>query len=165
MNKIKRFYALLLAVIMAIMSIGTTTAFAAETTREEFISIETVSVENVNDDESGVMPAVLETVLHQTFSISGVHTGSTRTYNLDQISFICTFKDSNNQTLTDGTILAIRLYDATTNTLVQEWQDSDGDIVTQMFSINRSHRYYFQYLVAYGTQNLNLEMLILKAPS
>lgn len=161
MKKFKRFHALLLAIIMVLMCFGTTTAFAAESTREELVSAGTISVENANANEYSVAPAALETVLHQTFNISGAHTGSTRTYNYDQISFICTFKDRNGNDLSDGTILAVRLYDATTGTKVNEWQGSNGVVMTQLFSIDKTHRYYFQYLVAYGTTNLSLDMLIL----
>ena len=62
--------------------------------------------------------------------------------------------------LTDGTILAIRLYDATTGQKVNEWQDSSGHAYVRAFNIDRTHSYYFQYCVAYGTPNLKIHMKI-----
>lgn len=149
MRKFKRIQAMFLAVILAVMSIGTTTTFAAENTMSTNYAEETVS------------PASLTTIVNQTFNINGYHTGSTRTYNYDGIGFNCTFKDQNGNALTDGSILAVRLY-TSSGQLVKEWQSSNGMIVvaSPTLKLTNGNRYYFQYLVAYGTQNMQINMHI-----
>lgn len=144
MKKGKRFYSLLLAVVMAIMCFGTTTAFAA-----------------TPQEETTVEPrAALTTLVDQTFNMSGSHTGSTRMYNVSNMSFVCSFTDQNGNLLDSNTILAIRLYDATTGQLVREWQGSRSTVLSQTFYPNPNHSYYFQYIVAHGVTNLRVHMVI-----
>ena len=149
MKKFKRILSLFFAVFMAVMTVGATTAFAAET--------------NVKADymDNSVSPAATTTIVNQTFNISGSHTGSVRTYNCNGIGFTCTFKDQNGNPLTDGSILAVRLY-TRSGQLVKEWQGSNGMIVVASPSINLTYggRYYFQYIVAYGTPNMRINMNI-----
>lgn len=149
-EKFKRIQAFLLAAVMAVMTFGTTTAFAAEPS----------AVATIITD---VAPADLgyQTIVHQTFNMSGSHTGSARSYSgYNPISFICLFRNQNGTNITNGTILAVRLYDATTGAKVYEWQGSNGHVMSESIYIDQSHRYYFQYVVAYGTPNLTIEMHI-----
>lgn len=161
MKFLKRIQALTLAVVMTAMTFGTTTAFAAEKSDVESNIIDEISSGN----EAVTRDSYLQTVVHQTFNMSYEHTGSTRSYSsYSYISFITLFRKQNGSALTDGTILAVRLFDATTGQKVNEWQSSSGNIVSGPIAINKSHRYYFQYCVAYGTPNLQIEMLIQGQP-
>lgn len=153
MKLFKQIQALMLAVIMAVMTIGSTTAFAAETTNEEVLVPESTSVTTM-ENRSG-----LTTLVNQSFSMSGTHTGSTRTYNRNNLGVICSFTDMNGNTPADGTILSIQLYDASGN-FVTEWQGSNGSVLGPTVPITYGGRYYFRYAVAYGTQNLKLHVLI-----
>lgn len=158
MKFFKRIQTFLLATIMAVMSIGSTTAFAAEKPIEAKTAFNSV-IET--DAENTTERSALVTLVHQNFKISGSHTGSSRSYGYSYITFTCLFRDQNGNQLPNGsTILAVRLYDATTGQKVNEWQGSNGVVMSQSIAINTSHRYYFQYVVAYGTANLSLEMLI-----
>lgn len=150
MKTFKRIQAMFLAVVMAVMTIGATTAFAAESSVHTELSSQAVS------------PASIVTIVNQSFDMTGSHRGATRTYNYSGIGFTCQFTDQNGKQLSDGTILAVRLYNASTGELVREWQSSNGAIIvaSPTLSINKGGRYYFQYMVAYGTQNLNIRMHI-----
>lgn len=154
MKLFKRMQALALAAIMATMTFETIPAFAAEISESEDAII------IANSNESGIMPCATATLVDQTFNMSVVHTGSTRRYNYNSIWFDCVFTNQDGSALTDGTILAIRLYDATTGQKVTEWQDSSGRCYVNAFSIDSTHSYYFQYVVAYGTPNLRIHMKI-----
>lgn len=154
MKIFKRIQALALAAIMAVMTLGAVPASAAEISDPE----DAIIVANSN--ESVIMPRASATLVDQTFNMSYEHTGSARRYDYDSIWFDCVFTKQDGSALTDGTILAIRLYDATTRKKVTEWQDSSGRAYVRAFSIDRTHRYYFQYCVAYGTPNLKIHMKI-----
>lgn len=150
---------------MTVATFGTTTAFAAEDTANE----ETVLLDEYiisENDTSGILPnSALTTLVNQTFYMTTKHRGSTRTYNYHNLGCICNFYDSNGKPLTDGTVLEIRLIDASTNTVVDAWQGgSNGCVLGPVHSITYGGRYYFEYVVAYGTQSLKLEMLIVTAP-
>ncbi len=153
MKFFKRIQALALAVIMTAMTMGTVPVFAAEISEPEDTIV-------VNCDESGIVPYASTTLVNQTFNMSYEHTGATRRYNYNSIWFDYVFTAQDGSKLTDGTILAIRLYDATTGQKVNEWQDSSGHAYVRAFNIDRTHSYYFQYCVAYGTPNLKIHMKI-----
>lgn len=163
MKLFKRISAMMLAVIMTVMTLGTTTAFAAEPVTEDAVWVTSEEIEVVDNNELAPQSAVV-TVLNQSFSMSGTHTGSTRTYNYNNIGFNCSFTNQNGNTPSDGTVLAVRLYNASTGALVNEWQGSNGYVAAPAFSINYGGRYYFKYLVAYGTQNLKINMWIFTIP-
>lgn len=156
MKVLKKIQALTLVAIIAIMSFGTT-AFATEVSPKNSVT------EEISDDGNNIQPRILTTIVDQSFTMSSVHTGSTRTYNYNNLGAICTFTDMNGNIPADGTILAIRLYDSNNN-LVKEWQGNGGNVICNTVGINYGGRYYFKYLVAYGTQNLKLHMLIVSAP-
>lgn len=156
MKVLKKIQALTLVAIIAIMSFGTT-AFATEVSPKNSVT------EEISDDGNNIQPRILTTIVDQSFTMSSVHTGSTRTYNYNNLGAICTFTDMNGNIPADGTILAIRLYDSNNN-LVKEWQGNGGNVICNTVGINYGGRYYFKYLVAYGTQNLKVHMLIVSAP-
>ena len=156
MKVLKKIQALTLVAIIAIMSFGTT-AFATEVSPKNSVT------EEISDDGNNIQPRILTTIVDQSFTMSSVHTGSTRTYNYNNLGAICTFTDMNGNIPADGTILAIRLYDSNNN-LVKEWQGNGGNLICNTVGINYGGRYYFKYLVAYGTQNLKVHMLIVSAP-
>ena len=155
MKVFKKIQALVMVAIIAITSLGTT-AFAAEVSPRNSVT------EEVSADENIIQPRVLTTIVDQSFSMSGVHTGSTRTYNYYNLGAICTFTDMNGNIPSDGTILAIRLYDSNNN-LIKEWQGSRGNVLCTPVGIKNGGRYFFKYLVAYGTQNIKVNMLIVSA--
>lgn len=162
MKVLKKIQALILVAIIAIMSFGTT-AFAAEVSPKNSVTERFSCTEEIPDDVNSIQPRILTTIVDQSFTMSSVHTGSTRTYNYNNLGAICTFTDMNGNIPADGTILAIRLYDSNNN-LVKEWQGNGGNVICNTVGINYGGRYYFKYLVAYGTQNLKLHMLIVSAP-
>ncbi len=138
MKLFRRINSLVLAVVMAVMLFGATTAFAAE---------------------NSAVPYSTQ-ILNQTFNMTGTHVGSSRTYNYNSITFNCYFCNQNGSVLpTNGAVLAVRLYDDTTNSFVNEWQGNNG-VVRGTQSITYGHKYHFEYLVAYGTQSLKINMVI-----
>lgn len=161
MKTFKRIQAMFLTVIMAIMTIGTTTAFAAEPQNEDIVWVE--GEEFTVGSDSEITPRALTTIVNQKFNISGEHTGSTRTYNYYNVGVICSFKDRNGNIPSDGTILSIQLYNAA-GQKVHEWQGSNGVVLGQTVPITYGGRYFFKYAVAYGTRDLNLEVLIVSSP-
>lgn len=158
MKLFKRIQSLMLATIMMVMASGTTTAFAAENAPENAVWTATESSE-VSDANTAAR-AGLVTLVNDTFNMSGTHRGASRTYNYNAIAFDCSIRDQNGNYLPNGsTILAIRLYDDT-NGAMKEWQTSSNGLVVMSWPITRGHRYHFEYLVAYGTQNLRINMKI-----
>lgn len=155
MKLFKRIQALILATVMMIISSGTTTAFAAE--NATWVNTENVEVEH-NTTTSTSSGLVL--LVNDTFNMSGTHIGARRTYNYNAIAFDCTIRDQNGNALPNGsTILAIRLHDDTDGA-VKEWQTSSGGLVVLSHPITKGHQFHFEYLVAYGTQNLKITMKI-----
>lgn len=153
MKLFKRLQALSLAIVMAIMTMGTTTAFAAEPTTENAAWVDAKDIEVTATYKTTI-------IADDTFNISGSHTGSTRTYNYNNMGFNFYFYDQNGNPLPNGsTILAVRRYDDT-NGDVKEWQSSNGSIICGLSPISYGHRYHFQYLVAYGTPNVRIRMQI-----
>ncbi len=63
------------------------------------------------------------------------------------------------QILSDGTILAIRLVDASTK-YTREWQTNSFGLTMSNIPITYGGNYYFEYAVAYGTRDLTLHMRI-----
>ncbi len=157
MKFFKHTQAVVLAIAIAIMTINPTTAFAAEKSIES-------DVISATSNSYGIEPAFISIILDQTFNMSGTHTGSTRTYNYNSIGIACSFTDQNGNAITDGTILAIQMYDASTNQKIHEWQGSNGTVTAPSFRITYGGRYYFKYLVAYGSQNLRVHMMLVTAP-
>lgn len=150
MKLFKRINALTLALVMAVMLFGTSTVFAAENTGNYTFS------KNTDIQATPYSNKLID----QTFNMTGTHVGSTRTYNCNSISFQCYFFNQNGTTLpANGAVLAVRLYDDTTGAFVNEWQ-SNNIVVTGSQSISYGHRYHFEYLVAYGTQSLKINMKI-----
>ncbi len=148
-------FALTLAMICtAVLGVGATTAFAAEVTPEEQEVVEIVSV---SKDDTTASPRVTGAIADDTFNISGYHRGGSRVYNCDYVWIYCHFTNTDGSSLPSGsTILAVRLYDDTTGAFVGEWQSSSGLINQRNISVVSGHRYHWEYLVAYGTQNLRL---------
>lgn len=157
MNIFKRVstFALILAMVFtSVLDIGTTIAFAAEVTPEEQEIIETISVSKENATFS---PRTTGGIADDTFNISGYHKGASRVYYCSYIWIYCHFSNTDGSSLGSGnTILAVRLYDDTTGTFIGEWQSSSGLLSQTNISVISGHSYHWEYLVAYGTQNLKL---------
>lgn len=151
--RIKRFTAILLALIMCI-STSNATVFAKEIEKKSVLAEQNENELKVNTD--GVM---MMANIDDTFNIHGFHRGSTRSYYQNSLSFNITMTNQSGQVLTDGTILAIRLVDASTG-YTREWQTSSYGYSVNNIPITYGGRYYFEYVVAYGTQNLKLRMRI-----
>lgn len=147
MKNIKRFAALFLAVVMAVMTIGSTTAFAAEAPSEDgWIDCGYIETSSTNR----------YTITNDTFNMSGSHMGGIRTYNYNYVGFdLMAFPQSGGY-LTN-TVIVIRLYDATTKQVVKEWQCNET-YNENGYPITYGHRYQFQYFIAYGTQDIKINM-------
>lgn len=127
MKNFKRIQAMFLAVIMAVMTIGTTTAFAAERSniaRRLFIEGYNISTTSSAAGQSFELPS-----------------------NASQILFEVRYSNSN-------TIIAVRLHDQTTGE-VKEWQTSTGKLNVYA-NATAGHRYIFEYLVASGSGTIHV---------
>lgn len=157
MNIFKRVstFALTLAMVFtAVLGIGATTAFAAEVTPEEQEIVETFSV---SEEAVTISPRATGGIANDTFNISGYHRGASRVYNCNYVWIYCTFTNTDGSYLENGsTILAARLYDDTTGAFINEWQSSSGLLHQANIPVVSGHSYHWEYLVAYGTQNLRL---------
>lgn len=122
MKTFKRIQVMLLAVIMAVMTIGTTTAFAAERN------------------------TVVSNLFKEGYNITTTHSSAGQTFdipeNASEVLFEARYSNSN-------TVVAVRLHDQTTGE-VREWQTTNGRLDIYA-SVTQGHRYIFEYLVAYGT--------------
>ena len=143
----KKIFVMLLAVVMTVMSVGATNAFAAEITPENDIIVaennETVTpryVENKRFTEV-VYPTITSPVPGRKFFGDG--------YNQLRIKV--------NFTPSGGShILAVRLHNVTIGgTLVQEWQSSNG-VINVIANVDPHMEYQLAYLVAYGSGTVNV---------
>ena len=130
MRKFKRFYALILALVMAVSMFGATTAFAAEST----------------DSSSGTRSWTFIKTESRTISTTQSQAGSTFMPVSTQIYFYATFTTGSNR------IVAIRLHEYIlgTDRVVNEWQSSNGTIYATV-SVDPAAAYCFEYLLASGT--------------
>lgn len=146
MKNFKRIQAMFLAVIMAVMTIGTTTAFAAEG-----LSMKNVSNQEENIITSGTYDAL---ITKDTCSITTSKSAAGK-------SFICltgTIKFNATFNQVDGnTILAVRLYQVTSggNRLLKEWQSSSGSI-RDSINVSSNGTYIFEYLLARGNKTVSV---------
>ena len=131
MKKFKRIQALLLALVMALMTFGTTTAFAATAVETEAVQPRVIRAIQILKESSGGI----------TTSRSAAGQAFTSTSN--ELQFEASYSASN-------TIVAIRLHDQTTGSIVDEWQSSNGSFLHNV-NVTKGHRYIFEYLVAYGS--------------
>lgn len=131
MKKFKRIQALFLALVMALMTFGTTTAFAATAVETEAVQPRTIRAFEILKDFSGGI----------TTSRSAAGQAFTSTSN--ELLFEASYSASN-------TIVAVRLHDQTTGSVVGEWQTSTG-YVDDYVNVTKGHTYIFEYLVAYGS--------------
>lgn len=172
MKIFRRLTALLSAAILCI-SAGNIPVFAAEGTNDNAVLANMENVETVtNEDgstevsfdlvptsipaESGITPYAN---IDQSFTMTSIHTGSTRTYNQNSLSYLVSFTDANGNLLSDGTILAVRLCTPSQG-IIREDQYSGIAGGSANIPITYGGRYYFQYAVAYGTQTIRVRMRI-----
>ena len=156
MKIFRRFQVIALAVVMAVMTLGTTTAFAAENTTEDavWVKVDDVEITSPNSD------VFADLIADDTWNINGTHTGVTRKYNYSYLDFGLWMYAQDGSSLPSGsTILAIRLYDDTSGGY-REWQTSSEYIFKSTVELTYGHKYHFEYLVAYGTPALKLHMQI-----
>lgn len=142
MKLFKRISAIFLAVIMTVTTFGYTTAFAAENTdsQQKFAVISTQSndfqvVNDYNIILSNSRPSAAGNPFVPTTSRLWLGVGFTPT--------------------NGSVILAVRLRVYSTNQIVGEWQSSNGSI-NEIVSVTPGQTYIFEYLRAYGTQNINV---------
>ncbi len=127
MKNFKRIQAMFFAIIMAVMTIGATTVFAAERTdvaRQLFTEGYNISTTSPAAGQSFELPS-----------------------NASQIFFQVRYSSSN-------TIIAVRLHDQTTGE-VKEWQTSTGRL-DEYTDATAGHRYIFEYLVASGSGTIHV---------
>lgn len=144
MKLFKRISAMFMAVIMTVAVFGATTAFAAEDTnlyKEDLVAMTSVQrvlpqpVNDVNIILSNAQPSAA---------------GNPFVAEQPKLWFGVEFTPTNG-----SVIVAVRLHDKTTNQVVQEWQSSNGS-VNKTIPLTIGHTYMFEYLRAYGTQNVRL---------
>ncbi len=176
MKTLARINVLIMAIILAAFSTGTV-AFASEPSNQaNIIKGNIVDVSQNNDgstettyefkvtpdkvNENGV--ALLYADVDQTFNMTTSHRGASRSYEGSKLNVTMSATDINGCTV--NTILAARLYDHNTGSKLTEIQcTANGQPVHLYdFSITSGKLYYFQYLVAYGTQQtLRVHMTII----
>lgn len=157
MKTFKRIQALVLAAIMAVMTFGTTTAFAAEPMEENTMVVTAEEATFVEEENNQVSPAGLfPDKYSDNFYCGGGVRGNNFKAEDDNLSFTVTYWDAESgQILPNGVvILAVRLYDNTAgNVLAQEWQGSNG-YVYGGWNVTPGHTYHFEYLIAYGNRGI-----------
>lgn len=175
MKTFKRISAFFLAMIMAVLSMGTT-AFAVETNEDTSVvngnivdvtynddgSIETTyELEITQDKENGYGIALLSNPVDQTFTMTDSHRGSTRTYNNNYLNVTVSATDTNGNAV--NTVLAVRLHKSPNGEHLYEMQCAANGLSVTSYDIpiTNGGTYYFQYLIAYGTQRtLRVHMII-----
>lgn len=150
MKTFKRIQAMFLTVIMAIMTIGTTTAFAAEPQNEDIIWVEGEEFTVGSDSEITPRAYINWLVNNETFTIQSSTAGNPFVCRSNFMTAEINFTPSNG-----SVILAVRLIDQTTNQRINEWQDSDGHMTFNQ-NVTPGHTYIFEYLKAYGNQPITL---------
>lgn len=157
MKTFKHFFTLILAILMFVYSTNTT-AFAKETDTDigypTIIEFE-ITPQIVDKNNSAIMPLNVD----NTFHVTGSHTGSSRTYYGNTLRYQITVTDVNGNSANN--ILAIQLYDST-NYMMREYQVwADGSNYQYDIPISYGGKYYFKYLLAYGTtRTLKVHMVI-----
>lgn len=165
MKNFKRIQAMFLAVIMAVMTFGTNTAFAAENVPADNNVIQASDVDYQGDIVStseDSTPILRDSIFYISkddgLVVNGGARGKDFGVHVNKIKFQVAFYDYTNgkksQIAAGSVILAVRLYDNTAgNVLVQEWQSSTGG-VGQTVDVTADHTYHFEYLIAYGSKPL-----------
>lgn len=142
MKNFKRIQAMFLAVIMAVMTLGSTTAFAAESITHNDIPI-------ASENNEGISPCFYDTdYIGTDRSIKTSPTASAAGY-----AFYSKSNEIKFSLETAGyyNVLAIRLHDITNGDIVvKEWQISKQSMET-WFGVTKDHKYIFEYLVASGS--------------
>lgn len=146
MKNFKRIQTMFLAVILAVMSIGTT-AFAAESTVTNDSTIVSENVASSHPIGSYPRDLVPEDRNYSFYPSRAGHSFQCKSGKVDiNISF--TPNDGN-------TILAVRLKDTSAAYTVKEWQSSNGNI-RDYITVTAGHSYIFEYLCAYGTRTITV---------
>ena len=171
MKNLKRITALLLAAVLCVGS-SNISAFAAE--KDDNNGFSNMKMADVITNEDGSTEFVFDinpssrqvggtispmSLVDQTFKMTSYHRGATRNYNRGNLGFTVYMTDWNGNTLTDGTILSVKLY-TTTGILEREIQTSSRVTMVPHFGITYGANHYFEYAVAYGTQKLKIHMVI-----
>lgn len=137
MKNFKRIQAMFLAVIMAVVTFGASTAFADENTS----TVEMLSAESTTAYETLIQSE------NRTISTTKSAAGTTFMPGALQIRFVATFASGSNR------IVAIRLhrYVMGSDIVVKEWQSSNGTI-SDTINVELGNGYCFEYLLASGSQ-------------
>ncbi len=154
MKTFKRIQAMVLATIMSVMTLGTTTAFAAEDTMNN--TREDIPV--VSESNAGIVP--LDSLrFMDSVTISTTHSESGRNFvaGSNNLRFDASFTTGGNP------IVAIRLHDVSAGgVVIREWQSSNGKIQDTV-GVTRGRTYVFEYLVAYGSRSVQVSNVIFDA--
>lgn len=148
MKNFKRILTMFLAIVMAVMTIGTT-AFAAESTIADYTPVK----EQIGADVSIPMRSNGPfTLINESKTITTTSSKAGKIFTSG--SGILTFRATFNQV--DGnTIVAIRLHNQTRNELIGEWQSSNGTIEVTI-NVPSGHLLQFEYLLARGTKTVTV---------
>ena len=166
MKTLTRIYAIIMAMVLALFSTGTV-ALAAEPTNEANIIESNIVDVTYNDDgskettyefeitpdkvnENGI--ALLSADVDQTFTITAPYRGSSRTYAGNKLNVSVSATDANGNAV--NTILAVQLCDHNSGESLREIQCSANGQPSHLYNydIISGKLYYFQYLIAYGSQ-------------
>ena len=149
MIRFKKTIAFVLAMVMMTYTFSAT-VFAAESEEQnEEVMVYEYDFE-ITQEMGGEVAVFSTSAVDNTFTVTGEHTGSRRTYSGSRMRYVITVTDSNGNRADN--ILAVRLYDSN-NTLKCEGQFwADGSVnVIQDIPLTGNKIYYFKYLSAYGT--------------
>lgn len=140
MKLFKRTITLALAILMVLaVSIS---AFAAEAA-----------------DVNNAPVAFASNTIDQSFIMTTSHTGSTRQYYSNSITYTAKITDVNGNPA--GNIVAIKLYHANGQFVNEQQIWADGANHQFTIPITYGNSYYFQYVLAYGTStSLKVHMII-----
>lgn len=145
MKTFKRIQAMFLATVIGIMTFGTTTAFAAESTEHDNNQLMSKAIDNEISPRWDSLQYTDKVSITTTKSAAG----TTFSTPVSQIKFDASFKS--------GVIVAIRLHDVTFggNRVVHEWQSSNGSIKDTV-NVGAGGTYIFEYLLASGAGTVNV---------
>lgn len=142
MNHFRRLGALLLTVLL----IGTinTPVLAAETKQVIYDYQFDITPDMVSEDGSVIIP-LSDAAIDQTFSMTSSHTGSTRRYTGNHLSYGAQISGA------PGNILAVQFFHSSGTKVAEEQFWCNGEYHSGYIPIVSGNSYYIKYLLAYGT--------------
>lgn len=142
MNHFRRLGALLLTVLL--ISTINTPVLAAETKQVIYDYQFDITPDMVSEDGSVIIP-LSDAAIDQTFSMTSSHTGSTRRYTGNHLSYGAQISGA------PGNILAVQFFHSSGTKVAEEQFWCNGEYHSGYIPIVSGNSYYIKYLLAYGT--------------